>query len=108
MNDDVLVGIDGWLFLKGGSNSPFDYYLNRLTFGKDLVDAWTDLLLIRSKTLMGRRYVHLFVPNKETVYDDKTGLEPPLYPGNPLQAMARKSSGAQRAAVADLGVGFDT
>ena len=102
MADDVLIGLDGWLFLKGGSNHPFDYYHNILEFDKGLVDAWQRLLRGRVERMKGRTYLHLFVPNKETVYEDKTGLTPPKHPGNPLQAMARKASEAQRAALEDI------
>lgn len=93
---DVLIGQDGWLFLVGGSNRPLDYYLNKVQFSEKQSNDWCELLKTRQQKLKGIRYIHLIVPNKETIYDHKTGLESVLAPGNPLTVLFRNASSSQK------------
>lgn len=101
---DVLIGKDGWLFLSGGSNSPLDYYLNKIEFNAQLIRGWCDLLESRREKLSGYKYIHLFVPNKETIYDHKIGGECVLVPGNPLGVLFRHLSQEQSELLADVAI----
>lgn len=102
VNGDTLIGKDGWLFLAGGGNAPLDYYLNKIEFGGNLIRGWCELLRERQHKLIGIKYVHLFVPNKESVYDHKTGLDPIPSPGSPLISLFRNASGDQRKTLEDI------
>lgn len=104
IENDVLVGEDGWLFLTGGSNTPLDYYRNNKEFSRSLVNDWCNLLLERQTKLMGIDYIHLFAPNKESVYDNKLGNYFVDFPGNPLAVLYRDASPAQAKLLADVAV----
>jgi hypothetical protein len=76
----VHVGRDGWLFLVGGSNSVGSLYDrdNGLTPDR-VLQKWADLIERRATRLeqMGIQYVHINVPEKLTLYDDKLA-DPPI------------------------------
>lgn len=85
--DDVSIGRDGWLFLKGGSNELFSYY-QKPRFDSTLVSAWDRLFESRLKRSdeLGIRYLHLFAPNKLSVYPEYS-LEPlPHFSAHPIRA----------------------
>lgn len=71
--ESVHVGRDGWLFLIGGSNRVMDRYRGGLRHWL-LLRRWARLIearAARAKTL-GIRCLHVVVPEKLTVYDDRT------------------------------------
>ncbi|MGU3664370.1 alginate O-acetyltransferase AlgX-related protein [Methylobacterium sp. A49B] len=71
--ESVHVGRDGWLFLTGGTNRVMDRYRGGLRHWL-LLRAWTRLIkarAIRAESL-GIRCLHVIVPEKLSVYDDKT------------------------------------
>lgn len=69
----VHVGRDGWLFLVGGSNAVLSQY-RRFSWHWLRLRAWA--WLIRQRTAraqaLGIRCVHMVVPEKLSVYDDRT------------------------------------
>jgi alginate O-acetyltransferase complex protein AlgJ len=69
---EVHEGVDGWLFLVGGSNDPLRLY--RRSFGNTLLATrWSRLIharLVRAERL-GIRYLHVPVPEKLSIYADK-------------------------------------
>ncbi|MBV8851589.1 MAG: hypothetical protein JOZ16_18600 [Methylobacteriaceae bacterium] len=76
----VHKGSDGWLFLIGGSNSVGSLYDRRSVLaGDDTMRKWADLIEQRARRLeaMGIQYVHINVPEKLTIYDDKLP-DPPV------------------------------
>ncbi len=78
----VHTGRDGWLFLIGGHNRVMDRYRGPLAQWW-LLRRWTRLIAARSARAerLGIRCLHVFVPEKLSVYDDKTdGLR--YAPGN--------------------------
>jgi alginate O-acetyltransferase complex protein AlgJ len=80
--DDSFVhkGRDGWLFLIGGSNSVSSLYdRNSVLAGDDTIRKWADLIEQRARRFetMGIQYVHVNVPEKLTIYDDKL-WDPPI------------------------------
>lgn len=71
--ESVHVGRDGWLFLTGGTNRVLDRYRGGLRHWL-LLRGWTRLIGARAARAerLGIRYLHLVVPEKLSVYDDKT------------------------------------
>lgn len=71
--DLVHVGRDGWLFLIGGTNGVLTQY--RVTLGRWWrLRAWARLVEARAARAqkLGIRYLHTLVPEKLSVYDDRT------------------------------------
>jgi alginate O-acetyltransferase complex protein AlgJ len=80
LSEWVYEGQDGWLFLTGGSNSIgalFDRGAPLLDDAK--LQQWVDLIEDRARRLerMGIEYVHISIPEKLTVYDNKLH-DPPI------------------------------
>lgn len=69
----VHVGREGWLFLIGGSNGVLAQYRVSLSRWWRL-RAWAKLIAARAARArgLGIRYVHTLVPEKLSVYDDRT------------------------------------
>jgi hypothetical protein len=89
MGADVIVGKDGWLFLGGGSNSVMDYYTGKKIFDAHLTRKWRRLLSGRFDRLkaLGADYVHLFAPNKLSVYPEYHPDSMPYFNGHPIRAL---------------------
>ncbi len=102
IDSDVLVGRDGWLFLAGGSNKPLSYYEKESTLGHDFVNKWISLLQSRKSNLGNVQYLHVFIPNKETIYPEKACLDGIKYPGNPLSVLYGGCSEDARALLDDV------
>jgi alginate O-acetyltransferase complex protein AlgJ len=76
----VYEGIDGWLFLIGGSNSIGALYdRDAPLLNQDKLQQWVELIGNRARRLerMGIEYVHISIPEKLTIYDNKFH-EPPV------------------------------
>lgn len=76
----VHVGRDGWLFLIGGTNRvAAQYARNSPVLPDTKLEQWAKLIEHRARRLekMGVQYVHVSVPEKLTVYDNKL-KEPPV------------------------------
>src|SRR5438128_5341010 len=76
----VHKGRDGWLFLIGGSNSVSSLYdRNSVLLGDGAVRKWAGLIEQRARRFeqLGIQYVHVNVPEKLTIYDDKLP-DPPI------------------------------
>jgi alginate O-acetyltransferase complex protein AlgJ len=84
---DVMEGLNGWLFLAGGVNNPLDYYTGRKVFGDSLVKSWHRLLRNRYTRLekKGIEYLHLFVPNKLTLYPELSTIALSHFDGSPIR-----------------------
>ena len=89
---DVMEGINGWLFLAGGSNNPLDYYIGKKIFSKSLIESWNKLLSDRYSKMKSRgvQYAHLFVPNKLTVYPEFSNLRLNQSSGGPIREFMRE------------------
>lgn len=68
----VHIGRDGWLFLTGGSNAVLSQY-RREAFSPALLRQWRDVLTLRLRLArhFRARYLHVVVPDKLSVYDDR-------------------------------------
>jgi hypothetical protein len=84
----VHEGDDGWLFLVGGSNDPL--FLYRRSWARfSLIWNWAKVLRARHRRCraLGIRYIHVPVPEKTVIYDDKLGglaINPRLGLARPL------------------------
>jgi alginate O-acetyltransferase complex protein AlgJ len=70
----VYEGKDDWLFLIGGSNSIGALYdRNAPLLNQDKLQQWVGLIENRARRFegMGIEYVHLSIPEKLTIYDNK-------------------------------------
>ena len=76
---EIEQGVDGWLFLTGGSNDVLRLYTDPDYFTPDHAHAWLRLLKSRQERLaaQGVAYFHMIVPDKISAF-------PGLFPG-PLQ-----------------------
>ncbi|MFG1465324.1 hypothetical protein V5F77_20790 [Xanthobacter sp. DSM 24535] len=72
IENDVLRGQEGWLFLIGGSNSVGELMQNPATVLADKVDSWQRTLRQRQERMakLGAQYLHFWVPDKLSVYRD--------------------------------------
>lgn len=104
MSHDVLVGHDGWLFLKGGSNNPLDHPEQRRFFDTGMVTRWCDLLSSRIDSLRGVQYLHLFAPNKETIYFRQAGLTEEAISRSPLAKLYTTSTPQQKSLLSTAAV----
>jgi hypothetical protein len=94
----VYEGQDGWLFLVGGSNSIGALYDRNAPLLSDAkLQAWVTLIEGRAHRLerMGIQYVHISIPEKLTLYDNRFH-DPPivdwqLSPGLRLGEMMQRS-----------------
>jgi alginate O-acetyltransferase complex protein AlgJ len=94
----VYEGQDGWLFLIGGSNSIGALYDRNAPLLDDAkLQEWVKLIEGRARRLerMGIEYVHISIPEKLTVYDNKFH-DPPivewrLSPSMRLREMMQRS-----------------
>ena len=95
----VHVGRDGWLFLTGGSNDVLAQYRAE-AFPPALLAQWRRLLE-RRLHLAGHlraRYLHVVVPDKLSVYDDRLDglrIDPRLAPARRLARALRFSPAAR-------------
>ncbi|MFN9451098.1 MAG: alginate O-acetyltransferase AlgX-related protein [Rubrivivax sp.] len=68
----AIAGRDGWLFLHAGNNQWNEQAAGHLTLTPDGLVLWAALLQQRRQAMaqQGRRYAHLFVPEKSCVYPE--------------------------------------
>lgn len=89
---DVHVGLDGWLFLTGGTNSVVDLYSNEAEFPDETANKWADEL-IRRKTLadeLGAQFLHVIAPEKLVVYREFATLPLPSPLHYPAERVGKK------------------
>jgi hypothetical protein len=76
----VYEGQDGWLFLTGGSNTIGALYDRDAPLLNDAkLQQWVDLIEERARRCadLGIEYVHISIPEKLTIYDNKLH-DPPI------------------------------
>ena len=97
MSPIVYEGKDGWLFLIGGTNAIGELYDRSAALLPDAkLQRWVHLIEARARRFerMGIQYVHVSVPEKLTIYDNR--LHDPivdwrLSPAMRLRGMMRAS-----------------
>ena len=70
--DDVHVGLNGWLFLVGGSNDVSRFYTDRDYFSEDKKEEWIRNLSERQEFFekSGISYRHISAPEKISIYPE--------------------------------------
>jgi alginate O-acetyltransferase complex protein AlgJ len=79
VSEGILRGKEDWLFLVGGSNVVATLYdRNSALVSDPQLMKWAELIESRARRLqsLGIQYVHINIPEKLTVYDNKL-QEPP-------------------------------
>lgn len=68
---------DGWMFLTGGSNDVYQYFVEGQAISDDITSGWNDLLEERVDLSeeYGFNYLHIVAPEKISVYPDKMPFE---------------------------------
>jgi SGNH hydrolase-like domain, acetyltransferase AlgX len=87
---EVHSGLDGWLFLTGGTNTVLRYYQDPTYFDDAQAARWANLLAGRAKRLqqMGVRYLHIAAPDKISVYPELVTLSLPNLARHPIAMLA--------------------
>lgn len=87
-NNDVLIGRNGWLYLKNGSNELIKYYTQKNKFNGHLINAWHNLLKDRYARFERKstRYIHIFIPNKLTIYPEYVSYPLNFFYCHPINA----------------------
>lgn len=69
---DLHEGLEGWLFLVGGSNKVIRFYTCEEAFPEATAAKWVCLLRARKQRCheLGIGYLHLIAPDKITVYSE--------------------------------------
>lgn len=101
------AGKDGWLFLTGGTNEVAGQYRRGRSAGR-VARRWRRLIVERLRRCggVGARYLHLVVPEKLSLYEDRfdgLALDPRLGPAHRLGALMRWSWSGRRAWIDLLG-----
>lgn len=89
IENEVLVGIDNWLYLYGGTNEVFKYYTEASFFTSQHVEDWYSLLQARKMKLnnLNIEYIHLFVPDKISVYPEYLGVKFKYFSSHPIKKL---------------------
>ncbi|KMO33338.1 hypothetical protein VQ03_25165 [Methylobacterium tarhaniae] len=100
-------GKDGWLFLTGGTNEVADQY-RRIPPMDRVLRQWRRRIVQRVRRCqgLGARYLHLVVPEKLSIYEDRfdgLALDPRHAPARRLGALMRWSWSGRRAWIDLLG-----
>ncbi|SMO63474.1 alginate O-acetyltransferase AlgX-related protein [Paracoccus laeviglucosivorans] len=90
VENGVMVGKDGWLFLWSGSNDVHRYYTDSGYFTDRDAQDWADLLNTRRTRIaaLGATYRHLTVPDKISVYRDHLPRSLPHPDRHPVRQIA--------------------
>ena len=73
LEEEVLAGTDGWLFLVGGTNQVANAYLDENGEFDGIIAQWAQRLKARREAAnaIGARYCHLIAPEKLSIYGDR-------------------------------------
>lgn len=95
IENGVVAGKDGWLFLWTGSNEVNRYYTEPDFFTEQDAQGWVELLNTRRDRLaaLGADYRHLTVPDKLSLYPDKVSLPMPHHDRQPARQVAKRMPG---------------
>jgi hypothetical protein len=88
-SEDVQVGVDGWLFLTGGTNNVLKYYIDSDYFTAVQATHWADLLITRRDRLAAQDidYLHIAAPDKISVYPEYFRQALPNFERHPIRLL---------------------
>jgi len=87
---DILRGRDGWVFLTRGTNDLLGFYSDcPVEYG--FIGEWHALLRARHDRLKKKniKYLHLFIPDKLSIHNDKTNLPRSKFDFHPINLFYR-------------------
>lgn len=89
-SNDITIGKEGWIFLTGGSNSPLETYSSNEE-NPSYVRSWVKLIDKRVKKIgdLGAEYIHLFAPNKLSIYPEYFPAKLPFFSNHPISSVVR-------------------
>ena len=89
--EEVHAGQDGWLFLNGGANQPIRFYTEENFLTLRHLNGWIERIENRGKSVqkLGAKYVHLFAPDKISIYGDFYGKNLPFFDLRPNKVIHR-------------------
>lgn len=91
----IYVGSDGWLFLADGSNDVRKLYTDPSYLSDIVVQRWQQRLLDRYQRLLNQKitYLHVWVPEKLSVYREHILDDFPLLDHSPSHRIASPELG---------------
>lgn len=91
----VNIGLDGWLFLLGGSNDVYQLYQEPSLFTPRHAERWRELLTARAQraSALDIRYFHFFAPDKISIYPEFCTAPLTNFEGRPGHAVAQALNG---------------
>jgi len=94
VENDVLIGKEGWLYLYSGTNNVHKYYDEDTFFTDSLCEQWKELLCKRKNRLQSNNidYIHLFVPDKISVYPEFLDYKFKSFNSHPIKKLFEYSS----------------
>ncbi|WP_201728068.1 alginate O-acetyltransferase AlgX-related protein [Acidocella sp. C78] len=97
VSPDVHIGLDGWLFLIGGSNDVLNFYTDPSFFSDSDAENWIKLLGKRNQILsqLGIIYRHVVAPEKLSVFPEFFGKSLPHHESAPANKIVKKLEGRQ-------------
>jgi len=104
IENEVLIGQEGWLYLYGGSNLVGEVFARPSAMLEDHGARWLSVLTSRKALInaLGAEYFHFWAPDKLAVYPEFVPLEYVLPPQTPAQFLTDSYSDDDRRIVIDL------
>jgi len=90
LQQGVVAGDDGWLFLTGINDEVLRLYSDISLFTHHMATAWVQRLRERHENFRDceLRYLHVFAPDKLSVLPELSGLELPYFDRHPARLVA--------------------
>lgn len=103
VNKDVCIGKEGWLFLAGGRNNPITYYKQKGGLNEIILQSWISLLKDRCLYFEKNnvKYIHLFVPDKLTVYPEYFNGILEYYSQHPINSLMKRIQSSEEERLSD-------
>lgn len=97
VENGVLHGKDGWLFLFEGSNMVSELFFDPIQTLGETIAEWQQLLLGRRERIeaLGAKYFHFWAPDKFSVYPEYLPDQLKLCPDTPAQVIQQMNAPAE-------------
>ncbi len=82
----AVVGKYGWIYISSGSNQLMEYHTGQKKLSINTIEKWKEVLQSRINWHNSRniKYLHLFVPNKVSIYPEYYPQEIKIYGDRPI------------------------
>lgn len=104
IENDVIIGDNGHLFLAGGTNGVLKLYNDPNCFTVNDVIKWQSILSSRKKILDKHKikYFHLFIPDKISIYSEYVKVNLKNFDSHPINLLLKNVSCELHTYVLDL------